>query len=216
MVTTTQSFYDIVSAELRKGTAFDSFISNKVQAAVDFLEAHRTWLHMDRYVEFTLDPDSEQPRVVPVPSGLKRVNFFRLVVDTDDLRYLTEVNPKDIMSYEDDEYPTAYWRDGTKYFWLDNVVEEETDANLGFVGKTSISSAATNTAPDILIEMTYLVLAQTMLEFYPFLRDEKVHKMYSSLREEKLAAAVKADIEGREFNKDESMIYTGERVGGTI
>jgi hypothetical protein len=204
------AFYTIVSGELQRGTSLDSIIPQKVADAVKFIERTHTFKHMERFVTFTLDPTQDYPRTYSCPQGLKSVVFMRIVLSDGRFKYLPEVDPKDVLQTET-KVPNAYWQDGMDYFWLDNTPDEEYDAELSANVYTTLPAANVE-APWIINNWSDLVLAQTMVEFGPKIRDEKVIAYYKGQREEKMQGAVLADAELREKNAPAEMIYAANRL----
>ena len=210
-MTTLAQFYTDVSAELRRGSAFDSSIPLKAQQAVRWLEDRHTWLHMETFNSGALDTLSAYPRRIAVPSGYKSMEFWRLLKDGDaGYRYLTKVDPKD-NSRVLTEMPEGYWVSGKNYFWLDNTPDKDYSYEWKYNAYTTLP-ADTAQSPQIIQDYYGILLAQTCVLFAPRLRDEKFLALHKDQRDELMKAAVDADEEAWNTNQELSVNYGSEYV----
>lgn len=212
-MTTLTEMYSLVRDEVNRGTTFDDLIKTKVRQALKWVERTHTFKHMERYVELTIDPTDTYPRTVSVPSGFKSMDFWRMDIAANDKRYLKKVDPKDVSTFDTDQYPTGYWMDGLEYFWLDNTPESSVACAMGYNKFTAFSTNEDLEVPAFTL-LEDVVVAQTMVLFAPTLRMEAGLKQeYKNQRNEAMDSATLMDKEMRGNNTDDSMFYDGERIG---
>lgn len=193
--------------EINKGAGITADqVKSKVRDALSVLEIANSWAYMDRFVEFTINLDAEQPRVLPVPTGLKSIEFIRFLGDDGEYEYVTECNARDIAKLETG-LPARYFKDGMEYLWLDKTPAEAYEGEMSYRKYTNWSSDNTF-EPWIFKYFHVLVKYQTLIMFAPFLREPEQMAHYEKLLSQSLKAAVDANEELEYSNQPASMQYS--------
>jgi len=188
-----------VSLVIRRGTAFDAQILNATRRALRWLERNYNFKHMERYVEFTLNPDAVEPRAIAFPStGIKRIEFMKAINADGTLDEIMQIDPQDYVAAETG-VPTGYWLDGRSFLWFNKTVTESLTCVMTYYRYTEWS-AADNFEPWLLQEADDLVLWQTILELSPSLRDRDMEARALERRNSALKSVLDADEELRSGN----------------
>lgn len=213
-MSTLQEFYTLVSSEVKRGSALDSVIPAKVAMAVLWMEREHTFKHMDKLVTTTISSSAAQPRMIGIPGGFKKMNFWRLLLPVSgqvqgyNYARLTQVDGYDFTMVEVKQ-PKAYFQDGNSYFVLDSIPDQDYPSELSYVGRTVLPND-TAQSPDIIQRYPDLLLFQTMCYMSAPMRNDKVAAFYKPLRDESMKSAIDDDVEARQSARSESMKYGWE------
>lgn len=121
-----------IARALGKGTSLDSSIPSFVEEGVQWLEANYNFQYMKRWVEWTIDPNVQQPHVISLyQTKIKKIEAVRLVVedpahlDANEARFkdLRRIDPKDRQTRFKGP-PSGYWLDGMQSIVLDSIPTE--------------------------------------------------------------------------------------------
>lgn len=193
-----ETFHTLVRNSIARGTSMDDMIPLAVRQAVRWLERNYSLGYMHKFKTFTLLSSGADPRIVAMPHArVKAVKFLRLLLPTGQYAYLTQVMGQEVDSPEGD-IPAGYWVEGER-LWLDTPPKEDFPAELLWVEYTEWPTVGTaehwllNHAEDVL-------LAQTVLQLGPQLRDDKLMGLYKGLRDEGLRTLTLAEDERNQSN----------------
>lgn len=196
-----------ISATLNKRDIFDAVIPNYVAQAAMWLERNYTFKYMERFVEFTLDPDVDNPRTITLPQEAKKIHFIRRLADDGSFYYPKLVDPSEVTS-STTAAPAGYWLDGTCFIWFDNTPAEAYSMEMRYdaftVWPTDYAEEPwlAKYGPDFLI-------AQTMIQFGPRIRDKGLIEEYRIQRADIVKTLTLADAELRNGETSGAMIYDG-------
>lgn len=200
MAITLGQFHSLVSAELRRGTVHDAVIPDYVRRAARWMERNHTFQYMRRFQSLTIDADATEPRAITLPCSstlFKGITFFRLVPDDGDYIYLTKIDPRSVSTPEpdDDGTPKAYWLDGLDYIWLDRAPEEDYNAEMYSVQYTDWPTDTSVSTLWLLNSAEDVMIAQTILQMGPLLRDDQSMGRWKAIRDEALRTLLLAEEE---------------------
>jgi hypothetical protein len=202
--------YANIRAEIKRGNNYDDSIVSKVAQAVRMIEDAENWRHMERYAEFTISAAAANPRIISQPAGLKTVEFIRFTNSDGELTYLDEVDPRDVTAVEDGD-PEGYWQDGDQYFWLDNTVEEDREAEISYIAYTTLP-ADTATVVPMLTTFQTAIESLTMVLLAPTIRmTNELKQSYADAYKEAIRLRTLADEASRNRSVSLRMGYTGNR-----
>jgi len=217
-MTTLNEFYQEVSDELKRGTSFDSIIPNKVSHAVQHIEAYKAsrgdWQHMVYFKEFTVSASSNDPTAISLPTGIKKIKFLRYKTTASDgtidyvplRRYL----PEQIFK-KSNGLPTGYWQDGRNYLFLDNVIEDDLDFEIGCIVKSTIP-ANEDEEWDFLEDFKSALFPLTMFMLGPVVRmNMNTVQLYNAQYSSAIQLLDLEDEELRYSNGNNKILYTGDR-----
>lgn len=193
--------------ELNKGSSITADqIKVKLRDALSLLESQNNWAYMDRFVQFTLNIASENPRAMPMPQGLKSIEFFRWVNTDGSFSYVTECAPRDIRKVENG-LADFYFKDGMEYIWLNKTPTENYRGEISYrkytvwTGQDGLSNWLINTHPA-------LVKYQALVLMAPFIREPELMQLHGVLLGQALKVAVDANEELEYSNQPLSMQYS--------
>lgn len=182
--------------EINKGSSVtDTQIRRHIQHTYSLLEMKHSWAYMDRFVTFTIDLGSENPRVLPFPSRVKSFEFVRLIDPTDSTGtfiYLNEISPRDITKVEAG-VPAGYFKDGVEYLWMDNTPQVAYNGEISYRRFTEWSDDDAF-EPWLMAYASPLVKYQALCYASPFVRELELRKVY----EKDMADALKATLDMNE------------------
>lgn len=193
-----------ISEDLNRSNITAAQIRSKIRSALLTLEQANNWAYMDRFVEFTLDLTSENPRAMPMPADLKNIEFIRFWVD-DEWNPIKEVQPADILTHTAG-YPEGYFKDAMSYIWLDKTPDEAYEGEMSYRQFTTWSDADAF-EPWPFKWMWNVVKYQTLVMMGPFLRDPEFMKMNADLLAQALKTTVDSNEEMEYSNRDNQMKY---------
>lgn len=203
---TLAEFHAMVSDELRRGTTLDSLIPAKVRQAVKWIEDLHTFKHMEIY-----DSPAIATRSLAMPSGFKSMGFWRILKDDGEgYRYLSKVNPRDVSKTET-AMPNAYWESADDFFYMDNTPDKSYSSERTYIANTTLPTD-TSQSPFFINAFEALTLHQTCLMFAPRMRDTAFEAAHLKRREELMKAAIDSDVERRQANEDNSVIYGSQYI----
>lgn len=197
---------DMVSEEINRGSVYDSIIPNYIRHAALWFERNYTMKYMERFVEFTIDPEASNPRALPFPETPKAIKFFRIPRDDGRYWYLKKIEPVAVPTWDEDEIPHAYWLDGVDYIWLDRVPDQEYSAEMSYDRYTTwpTDTSATNWliqyAEDWLVSRTLYLIAGRV-------RNPQLGDMHKLRSDEALRTLLLSDEELRYSNQDAQMNF---------
>lgn len=209
-MTTTAEFVANISAEVRRGTSLDTHILRKLKQAIRWMEELHTFLHMENFVEVAIDSSAVNPRRIAIPTGFKTMDFWRISqnISGDSVGafvYLNQLNPRDQISVDVD-CPTGYWQSGASYFWLDNAPDQDYSSEMSYQAYTTLPSD-TGESPSILQNFEGVLLHKTCTLMAPLMRDKDFRVFHAEELKLAITAAIDADVEARQANQDQSVIY---------
>lgn len=206
---TIAGLHTLISETLNRGSRYDAYIPSRVRQAALWLERNYSFKYMERYVSFTATATGAEPRILPMPSAVKKIDFIRFGPYDNDWHYLTLVDPRDVIDTEPDENgrPSGYWLDGMDHIWMDAAPEEDMVGEMSYVQYTTWPTDYTQT--NWLV--TYgedVLLARAMVHLAPVVRmSPLLVQEYNALLTDGLRTLVGADEEMRQANRDERMQY---------
>lgn len=199
--------YNEIKDELNKGeTITFTQIASKIRDALLIIESSNNWAYMDRFVQFTVDLDAENPRALPMPSRAKKIEFVRFVKSDGCYAPLIEASPKDFSRLETG-MADAYWKDGMEYIWLNKTPEEAYVGEMSYLQFTEFSYNGT-WEPWPMKFMYSLIKYQALVMLAPFVREPELMKMHAVLYEQAFKAAVDMNEELEYGNQPMSMRYS--------
>lgn len=207
---TISDFHEDLGLLAPRGSSIDSLLPIATKVGIRFIEDAHTFEYMNRYVEFTIDADAEYPRTISQPTNLKHVEFLRLVATSGDFKYLEEVDPRDVNTKRIEE-PSAYWKDGKEYFWLDSTPDQDYEAEMGYKIYTVVPSDTTQSLW-ILDNMYELSLASCGAALANLIKDRKMRQEMVAMRDELMQGAINAQINADVNNSTAQMMYRHELV----
>lgn len=201
---TLAEFYTKVSAELRRGTSFDSVIPMKVGQAVKWMESQHTFLYMEKFGTVSIPAGT---RNLGLPAGFKSMFFWRIIKEDGSYRYLPKISPKDADAV-DTAMPKAYWQNAKFETWFDSIPDKTYSSERSYVGYTVLGLP--DTSPEVLQLNEQIIFHQTCVLLSTTLRDGGFGGAHKGLRDEAMKAAIDADVEERQNNESPSVQYGWE------
>lgn len=194
--------------ELNKGSGLTAAtVKTKIRDALSILETQYSWAYMDRFVEFTIDLGSENPRALPMPNGLKSIEFFRWVKDNGEYVRVLEVQPRQLTSKCSGKYPKFYYKDAMQYIWLSGTPTEALHGEMSYRQFTTYS-ADDAFEPWPLKYIFPLIKYQTLLLMVPYLREPNLKALVVDAFAQSLKAAVDMNEELENSNSFNQMVYS--------
>ncbi len=212
MAQTLAQFKSMVSASINRGTTLDQFIPYGIQHAIETIEQNNTLKYMERFASFQADPNLAEPRALALPNEfVKAIDFVRFVEpDANaagaDFHYVKQIDPRD-SKYWDEGVPDNYWIDGMSYLWFDRAPAEELEGEISYILKTDYTSLVDADNHWLVSNANGLLLAQTMIQMAPWMRNKETLQFYKELRGEAMKTLLLADAEFRQANRSEVMNY---------
>lgn len=194
-----------IQDELNKPAITAGQVRSKIEDALSILESAKAWGYMDRFVTFTLDTASANPRAIAMPEGLRNISFMRLVNSDGSYTHLSEIDPKDITQTITD-VPEGYFKDGDQYIWFDNTPAENYSMEMSYKQFTEYD-VADDFEPWLMKYCKPLVKYQTLLLFGPFIRDEETLSAWATIYKDVHEKALMLDEERQYSNTSSSMNY---------
>lgn len=197
---------DMIRTELNRGTLYDASIEGYLRQAALWFERNYTMKYMERFVEFTIDPESAEPRALPFPETPKSLKFFRIQRDDGRYWYLKKIEPVAVGNFDITDIPHAYWLDGVDYIWLDRVPDQEYTAEMSYVRYTTwpTDDAATNW---LLIYGEDWLMSRTIYLMGGRIRNPALADIHKQRSDEALRTLILSDEELRHENEDRQMDY---------
>jgi hypothetical protein len=182
-----------VSAAIRRGTKYDTEITEAVVDAVWELESNYSFRHMWQLED---KPVTTGNRDISFIGTIKSIRFVRWEDDDGGYQYISKVEPEDVIAIYD-KFPEGYFYRSMSSIRLDNRVDQDYTFEVGWY-----KIAAPGAVDDDLAWLTWnpaLLRAETVVQMAPLLRDEDLVKFYTAKRDRALAIIQASDIE-RQFD----------------
>lgn len=202
-------FYDDIRAHANRGDKIDPVLHGAVRSAVLWMERNYTLPYMTRYLTFVLGKDKQ---ATVIPCRMKSFQFARVVRGTK-LYRIEKVDPATIREIPTDA-PKRLWFDGVDYVWFDAIAPEDLTINLSV---SAYTDWPTSGSPDedefthwLMDNATDFMLAQTMFNLAPFVREADWFALYGRMREEALKTLILANVEQEVRGSSEKMEYYPE------
>ena len=207
-MTTLTELHAEISTELRRGSAFDSLIPEKTKDAIKTIEQMHTFMHMDKLATVNI---TSGDRVITLPTGLKRIEGWRLLLTGSTstvFKYLNKVDYYDVSKLEA-KIPNAFYLNGKETAYLDNIPGQDYVSEMAYTGFTVVGDDL-SAELTIVQDMKSLVKAAAVMLFAPTLRDPNLITLYTPQYNTLLKAAIDSDVEAREGAASESIQYGWE------
>lgn len=202
-MTTLAEFYSSVSAELRRGSSFDTLIPKRAQLAVSWMEKQHTFLHMEQFGSVSI-----ASRIVAAPTGFKSMSWWRILKGDGKYRYLDKIEAKDTLLL-DEGMPSGYIQNGKTEFWMDKTPDQTYSSERLYIGY-SVLGTDTAASPTVIQLYESVIFHQTCVLMSTAMRDGAFGTAHKGLRDEAMKAAIDADVEDRQANENPSVIYGHE------
>lgn len=202
---TLATFYSRVSRVVRRGTVYDGDIPQYVSDAVETLEGLHNWRHMWResFMQTLVAADSQ----ITFAGVVKGVRYLRFVVAANSglnlagrFAYARKAQPEEITTGA-----TFASLNGVR-FWMTSPTKLQLNGAFNSDVLYDVGWYLRSTIDDNLPWLTVspgILLAQTLVEMAPLLRDEKVIVRNEAILQKKLAAAQESDLV-HQFDSDDS------------
>ena len=192
--------------ELNKGSSITTDqVKVKVRDALSLLESQNNWAYLDRFVQFQLDITSENPRAMPMPQGMKSLEFFRWLNDDGSFSYVNECSPKDLSKIENGK-ADLYFKDGMEYLWLNKTPTENYRGEISY-RKYTVWTGQDSLTNWLIQYHTPLVKYQALVLMAPFVREAELMQLHATLLGVSLKVAVDQNEELEYSNQPLSMQY---------
>ena len=202
------AFKALVLQDINKPSTSATRIASAVAQAGQFIERNYSLQYMNRFVSFSFDTASSEPRSITLPSRPKSIEFVRIVKDDGTFHYVKRVDPRDVSGVKTD-IPDGYWMDGFDYLWFDNTPGEDYPAEMGYAQKTDWSGMVGSATHWLFDNAEDVLLSRSILMLSPFLRQPKLMQLYKPMWDEGIRTLLLEDEETKYVGRDESMIYAG-------
>jgi hypothetical protein len=183
---TLADFYDRVSNAIRRGSIYNSVIANYTYEAMEELEQRHSFRHMWEVQDKTVTTGN---RDMTFTDRIKSIRFIRRANDDGSLSYVSKVEPEDVSGVETG-FPDGYFFKSTTEIRFDNEMDQDYTFEVGWYKFT--------TPADDMVWLTHmrgLLLAATIVEMAPLLRDPDLVQLYGAQQAKKLAAVLEFDAE---------------------
>ena len=189
--------HTLVSASLRRGTALDAHIPGAVRRAARWIERNYSLKYMEEHFLFDIDASATNPRLITLPSAVKKIEFFRWKDTDGDYHNMTQVAAQDFPDNEETD-PVSFWMEGDRRLYLGETPEDDIDgAEILFIRYTSWPTD--DAAEHWLIDNAEdLLLAQSAMNMLPFTRDYDSAPLWKNARDEAVRTLLIADEELRQ------------------
>ncbi len=194
-----------ISRAIGRGSAYDTEIPAYVKEAALYIERNYTFQYMNRYSTFNLDADAAQPRLITLPTRIKRDNVIRIVGTDGEYGYLTKVDPYQQKSLVT-EQPSGYYLDGDTRIWLAQIPAEDYPCEIFWTAFTTWPTDYSN-EPWLAANASDVLMAQTMVDMAPHLKDPDLITMWEGKLRMHMKSLLDADLELQEGNKSAAMNY---------
>lgn len=200
--------HTLVSSAVARGTTLDATIPNFVRMAARWIERNRTYKYMERFGDFAFDTTADYPRRITFPTDrVKRFNFLRGVNSDGSFQNQKQIDPQELNSIEEG-MPKSFWMDGVNYLVFDKTPDEDYAEEIAWEEYTAWPTDD-DSENWLLRNAEDLLLARTMMNLSPFLRDKKVADYWTELFQSSLITVNLADDELRAGSRNDVMNYAG-------
>lgn len=197
--------HSLVSEAIGRSTAYDTQIPGYVRRAARFLERNYTFQYMNIYSTFPLDADAAEPRLITLPSALKKDRLIRIVKSDGEYQDLRKGDPSDVKALLT-EIPSIYWLSGDDKIWLGQTPAEDYSCEIYWTKYTTWPTDLGQTTW-LLTNAEDVLLAQTMVMMSPHLKDPDVLQLWSGNLTTCLKSLIDADSDLEFSNKPAVMNY---------
>lgn len=200
------AFRSMVSTEVNKGTTYDASIPQRVIMAGQQIERNYSLRYMERYVSFTVVPGANAD-CLPYPARLKSIKFIRYLDGDGEYVYVKQIEPTQQQT-KPTEPPTGYWMDGQDFIWFNSEVAEDLDVEMSYIEYSAWNTMAGTDQHWLIDNASDLLLAQVMILMSPLCREPEWKTDYEDMRTRGERTMFLADMEARNANRDDIMIYS--------
>ena len=194
---TMRTFHQRVSRAIKRGKVFDKDIPGYAQDAVKTLEDLWNWKHM-WVLEKVVLVEGVGIRNIP---RLKTVRFIKRVLDGERLVDLTKISPIQMTTAESPGIPGSYFMGNQTDVFFNHEASEDITLWYGYWRYSEYDD-------DLAFferEEGFLI-AQTILEMSPLIKDDKVAQRFSSIVAAKVEIITDAEIDAEYDGQDQRMI----------
>jgi len=203
MGTTIETFYQRVSRGIKRAKVFDADIPSAVKDAVRTLEDIHNWKHM--WVlnsSQTLAQDTNSIALDLVKSvRFVRFHLFNDLGDFVKFKYMKKVSIDQVISIDEGPLPLGFWMADRNTIHLDAKPSIDTTYDVGYFQYSEID----DDLPWLEIAEA-LLIAQTILEMAPLLKDDKTQARWGAQKQEKLAVLQESDLVHEFDGQDMQMV----------
>lgn len=197
--------HSLVSSAIGRATAYDAQIPGYVRRAARFIERNYTFQYMNVYSTFDIDAEAAEPRLITLPSAMKRDRLIRLVKADGSYGDLRKCDPGDVKQLLT-EVPSVYWLNGDDRIWLGQIPDQDYSCEIYWTRYTTWPTGLDQTNW-LLTNAEDVLLAQTMVMMSPHLKDADILTLWSGALTTSLKALEDADFELEFQNKPAVMGY---------
>jgi hypothetical protein len=203
-----QTFEALVTQHSGKPSLDATLRTSAVRQAVQFIERNWTLQYMKRFVTFSFDTASTEPRALTPPSRPKSIKFVRIIKADGTFHYIKRVNPRDVIGVEV-KIPDGFWLDAFDFIWFDNTPDQDYSAEMLYIQKTDWDGVQDNGTHWLIDNAEDTLLARAILQLAPSIREPKLIAWYDKLWQEGIRTLLLEDDETNYDGTDESMTYVG-------
>lgn len=198
---TWNGFFEEIKNEVNKGNTMDNIIPGKVYQALHTLEQNWSYKWNERLLKFQIDPESENPRILELPTDLKSIITCK--VSSSDFeecsRELQSLDPSDF-EFGNNETPDGFWLQGDSYLWFSGGVLPGMSGALWYNAFTPRSDVVQGEKTNPMLKHGYQALiGMTMQNLAPTCREPSWIETYRPLAEIGIKTLHIADEELRRY-----------------
>lgn len=185
------TFHQRVSRAINRGKVFDGDIPAAAKDAVRTLENLNNWRHM--WVESFSQTLTAGTNTISL-TNVKSVRYIRIHSLLSDgslnrYKYLKKVSADQVISIDEDTVPTGFWMLDQDTVEMDGKPSEDLTYDIGYYQYSDYD----NNLPWLEVSEG-LLIAQTMIEISPLLKDDRNLKRWVDQKAEKLGVLEEADL----------------------
>ena len=209
---TWNDFYEALRFECNKGNLYDSIFQEKTFQTLRAVEQNWSYRWMEQFAQLQIDLGSENPQVITLPAGFKKVLSIKLVDSNGGAINLVEVPAEDFVPGVDG-VPSGYFVQGGRYLWLDKNPGEAYKVVLFYDKFTLQSELEGSLTHPILTAGGAMLVAGTMVNLAPTAREASWIETYTPIYQAGLHTLHVWDEESR--MADNEVIFGG-RSGSAV
>lgn len=195
-----------ISRAIARGTAYDGRIPAYARMAARYIERNYTFQYMNILATFEIDKDAVEPRLITLPTRMKKDTLVRLVLDDGSYQNLQKIDPQQQHLLETVDPPTGYFLSGDDRIWLAQIPQEDYDAEIFYTRYTTWPTALDGTNW-LLTNAEDVLIAQSMVFLAPLLRDPDALGLWKGMLDMAMKSLLDADLELEFSNKPAVMQY---------
>lgn len=204
---TWKDFYDSLRYECNKGNLYDSIFREKTYQTLRTIEQNWSYRWMEQFAKLQIDLGSENPQVITLPAGFKKVLSIKLISPTSgDSINLVEISAESFVP-DVNGIPSGYFIQGGRYLWLDKNPEEAYKVVLFYDKYTLPSELEETLGHPILLNAAATLTAGTMINLAPTAREPSWIETYTPIYQAGLHTLHVWDEESR--MADNEVIFGG-------